>query len=88
MKTQPKAAECSRSYSPRVRTGEASMEISHSQENPTSAQKADITSYSKAALFLSTWGPQTALRGLQMTPESSQPGDKGIMSPLWVAVFM
>lgn len=71
MKTPPKAAENSSSDSHRVRTGEASMEISHLQENPTSAQESDITSYSKAASFLSTWDPQTALRGLQITPESS-----------------
>lgn len=87
MKTQPKAAESSRSYDQSENWRGQHGNLTFTGESHIS-QKADITSYSKAALFLSTWDPQTALRGLQVTPESSQPGDNGILSPLWVAVFM
>lgn len=61
------------------------METPHSQENPTSAQKPDIHLLQQSSLVPLIRG---ALGGLQMTPEGSQTGDKSIMSPLWVAVFM
>ena len=74
MKTQPKAAENSFSYSQRGRTGEARMEISHSQENPTSAQTADIHLLQQSGLVPFNLGP---------TDSSERTADDTREQPAW-----